>query len=72
MTFIQLSVTFFSLDVNESDVKERSAPGVGLLHTRRPPDFTLHGAVSVRAPASSHSLPLPGGQVWLDVLVFTL
>ena len=44
ITFIQLSVTFFSLDVNESDVKERSAPGVGLLHTRRPPDLTLHGS----------------------------
>ena len=40
--FIQLSVTFFSLDVNESDVKERSAPGVGLLHTRGHPHFTLH------------------------------
>ena len=40
--FIQLSVTFFSLDVNESDVKERSAPGVGLLHTRGSPHFTLH------------------------------
>ena len=41
MTFIQLSVTFFSLDVNESDVKERSAPGEGLLDAR-PDQLPLH------------------------------
>ena len=39
--FIQFSVTFFSFDVNESDVKERSAPGEGLLDAR-PDQLPLH------------------------------
>ena len=50
--FIQFSVTFFSFDVNESDVKERSAPGEGLLDAR-PDQLPLHVVLLCDVPLSS-------------------